>query len=228
MSDDWVTTVHVSSWWLYISDNVSFSLAFWFCSSKIMELYINSIINFKNFLGINVCERCSWHAESDPFTNCTAPGSDSLFSVWPIINGSGILRIIPRSLNCRTDSDLNGLFWSSKTFEDDQTSESTWKCRRFFSEFPTGVNSRPSDPRIMVNVIVWMESDWNRPSGGWKITQYFDSNSFARDSIKSSVMKFSEFWGGKCEYFWNIRNLWSCLIDIDGSWEFLMLRSLNV
>jgi len=228
MSDDWVTTVHVSSWWLYISDNVSFSLAFWFCSSKIMELYINSIINFKNFLGINVCERCSWHAESDPFTNCTAPGSDSLFSVWPIINGSGILRIIPRSLNCRTDSDLNGLFWSSKTFEDDQTSESTWKCRHFFSEFPTGVNSRPSDPRIMVNVIVIMESDWNRPSGGWKITQYFDSNSFARDSIKSSVMKFSEFWGGKCEYFWNIRNLWSCLIDIDGSWEFLMLRSLNV
>ena len=148
MSDDWVTTVHVSRWWLYISDNVSFSLAFWFCSSKLMVFFINSIINSKNVRGINVCERWSWHAESDPFTNCTAPGSDSLFSVWPILNGSGILRIIPRSLNCRSDSDFK-LFWFFKTFEDDQTSESAWKCRRFLSEWPTGVNSRPSDPRRM-------------------------------------------------------------------------------
>ena len=225
VSDDWVTTMHVSNWWLYISDNVLFSLAFWCCSSKSMIFDINFIIIVKNLRWINVCERCSWHAESDPFTNCTAPGSDSLFPVWPISNGSDILRIIPRSLNRMTNFDFNGLLWSWRTFEDYQTSKPTWKCR-ISSEFPTGENSRPSDPRRMINVIVIMESNQNRPSGGWKSTKNFNCYILARDSVKSSVMKFFKVWSGKCEFPWDILKIWGRLVD--GSWEILMFRSDNI
>ena len=190
-----VTTVHVSSRWHNIGDNKLLSLIFRFCSSEDMVLNINFIIGIKDLQWVYICKRSSRHAESDPFAHCTAPCSYSFFSVWPISNWNGILRIIPRSFNSRTDSNSNRLCWFWRTFEYNQASKSTWKCRISY-EIPTCIDSRPSDPRRMTNIIVEMESNVNCPSFLRKITQYFNSNGLTRNSVKTSVMVFSEFWSG--------------------------------
>jgi hypothetical protein len=104
---NWITAVHVSDRWCNIGNNVSLSFTLWLCSSQFMVLDVNSIVLIQNFQRINIFEGISRHTKSDPFSFSTSPLTRSVTIVGPILNWIFFLRIIPRSLDCRTYFNLN-------------------------------------------------------------------------------------------------------------------------
>lgn len=191
--NDGISAVHVSCGWFDIRDNVSFPLCLWLWSSEYVVFNVNIVISIEDLEWINICPWCSWHTEPDPFSLCAAPGSNRIFSDCPISNWSGILRIIPRSFNCRTDSYRDSFAGPWRIFQNNQTSEATWESS-VSSQVSSVKDCGPSDPRLMVSVVVKMESNWDFPCCVWKRSKNFNGNGLTWNSIKSSMVILSEIW----------------------------------